>query len=151
MGHVIDDFGTDEKIVITKEKLTKERLPPYNLVGNGLSNRYGSSLDLIDVCVQLNLGEMRLLQYMRNMFNMNCINKEVEPNIIVPAKGEEWSSYLATALKKNYTHMVYMKLIVRISRGKYLLNPYLFMYSKGYSNIAAKWDELISKENKDEQ
>ena len=152
MSYTIDDFAIDERVVITKEKTTKEKMPPYNLVGNGLSNRHGTSLDLIDVCVQLNISELRLLQYLRDEFNRNCINKEVCPNIIVPTKGDEWDAYLKVSLKKNYKHMEYLKLILRLSRGKYMLNPYLFMYSTGYSNTVQMWnDKLDSIIDKDEE
>ena len=149
MSYTIDNFDTEERVVITKEKLVKEKLPPYNLVGNGLANRHGTSLDLIDVCVQLNLSELRLLQYLRNMFNNNCIHKEVTPNIIEPTKGDDWNDYLKVALKKNYKHMEYLKLITRISRGKYMLNPYLFMYSKGYNKTATIWNELLDAKGLD--
>jgi len=140
----------DERIVITKEKIAKEKLPPYNLVGNGLSNRHGTSLDIIDVCVQLNIAELRLLQFFRNEFTYACIRGENKPNEIIPTKCDSWDAYLRVALKKNYLHMEYVRLVVRISRGKYLLNPYLFMYSKGYGVVQEQWDNLIDnlKENR---
>lgn len=134
----------NERIVVTKEKIAKEKLPPYNLVGNGLTNRHGTSLDIIDVCVQLNVGELRLLQFLRNEFNYACIRGESKPNEIVPAKCDGWDDYLRVVLKKNYLHMEYVRLIIRVSRGKYLFNPYLFMYSKGYGVVQEQWDNLVS-------
>lgn len=142
--------GNDEKIVISKEKKIKEKLPPYNLVGNGLSNRHGTSVDIIDICVQLNLGEMRLLQFFRNEFNVACINKETNPNIVMPAKSAEINDYLKTALRKNYDHLEYVGLIIRLKRGTYILNPYLFMYSTGYGVIQKQWHEAAEGIQNDE-
>jgi len=149
MDHLICPLEDGERLVVQKEKTVVEKLPPYNLVGNGLTNRHGTSLDLIDVCVQLNLSELRLLQYLRNIFNSNCINSEAMPNLVEPSKWAEWCDYLKVALKKNYQHLQYVKVIVRLSRGKYLLNPYLFMSSKNYRDTVELWELTFSKLEKD--
>lgn len=145
MDYAISDLALGERLIIHKEQIHQEGLPPYNLVGNGLTNRHGTSLDLVDVCVQLNLGELRLLQYVRNLFNQNCINKEIVPNVVEPNKGIDWCDYLKTVLKKNYSHLEYSRVLIRLTRGKYLLNPYLFMHTKSYSAVRALWDKRINE------
>lgn len=138
-----------EKLEVKVVKDKKSPLPPFNLVGNGLSTRHGTSLDIIDVCVQMNLGELRVLQAFRNEFTYACMRGEEYPNIIVPTKMEEWSDYLSIALKKNYAHLKHLRVIIRVHRGKYILNPYLFMYGTNYGAVQAKWDELAAQIKED--
>lgn len=122
--------------------------PPWNMIGNGMSNRTGSSIDFIDICAELNQAELKLLKFLRNMYNDNIRNKEANSNVVVPAKSGEYSQYLAKALEKNYKHLAYMEVVVRIKRGSYLLNPNLFIPSSNYSMVSAMWDNTI-KGNKD--
>ena len=35
-------------------------MPPWNMVGNGMSNRVGVSMDFIDICAELNQAELSL-------------------------------------------------------------------------------------------
>ena len=122
--------------------------PPWNMVGNGMSNRTGSSIDFIDICAELNQAELRLLKFLRNMYNDNIRNKESNSNVVVPSKSVEYSPYLAKAMEKNYKHLAYMEVVVRIKRGSYLLNPNLFIPSSNYSVINIMWENTI-KGNKD--
>ena len=135
----------NEEIVITKQKKIKEHLPPYNLVGNGLTNKHGTSLDIIDVCARLSHSEIKLLQFFRNEFNYGCIRKEKNPNLITPTKCDDWDDYLKVVLKKMYLHLEHVGLLIRVKRGTYLLNPYLFMFSTGYKQIQEQWDTLAKE------
>ena len=48
----------DEIVEITRKKKNKMPLPPYNIVGNGFTNRHGTSMDIIDLCAKLNTAEI---------------------------------------------------------------------------------------------
>lgn len=122
--------------------------PPWNMIGNGMSNRTGSSIDFIDICAELNQAELRLLKFLRNMYNDNIRNKEANSNIVMPAKSGDYSPYLAKAMEKNYKHLAYMEVVIRIKRGSYLLNPNLFIPSSNYSVVNTMWENL-TKGNKD--
>ena len=117
--------------------------PPWNMIGNGMSNRTGSSIDFIDICAELNQAELKLLKFLRNMYNDNIRNKEANSNVVVPAKSVEYSQYLAKALEKNYKHLAYMEVVVRVKRGSYLLNPNLFIPSSNYSVVSTMWYNII--------
>lgn len=137
--------GINEVIEITRRKKLAEPLPPYNIVGNGFTNRHGTSIDILEVCLQLNLAEMRLLQFLRSAFTMSCIIKEDNPNVIEPTKHEAFDKYLATALMKNYQHLEYLYVMHRIKRGVYMLNPNMFIPSRDYAKINAMWLALGEK------
>lgn len=133
---------SDEVIEIVRKKKYNEPLPPYNIVGNGLTNRHGTSVDILEICLQLNMAEMKLLQFLRTAFTVNSINKEEIPNVVLPSSWEEFDKYLSTALMKNYTHLEYLQVVKRIRRGVYMVNPRILMPSKEYLRIEAMWDNL---------
>ena len=141
------DIGEGELLEITKKTVkVKDPTPPWNMVGNGMSNRTGTSIDFIDICAELNQAELRLLKFFRDVYNENIRNREVNTNQIVPAKEELFSPYLSKALEKNYKHMAFMEIVVRVKRGTYLVNPNLFIPGANYSSINKVWNELIKKE-----
>ena len=109
------------------------------MVGNGLRNRYGESLDIIEVCLQLNQSELRLLQFFRDCYASNIMKKETNPNLVIPLRWEKFTAYLKKALEKQYAHLEYLGVIVRIKRGTYLINPTLFVPQHDYSNINGQW------------
>lgn len=133
---------SDEVIEIVRKKKYNEPLPPYNIVGNGLTNRHGTSVDILEICLQLNMAEMKLLQFLRTAFTVNSINKEEIPNVVLPSSWDEFDKYLSTALMKNYTHLEYLQVVKRIRRGVYMVNPRILMPSKEYLRIEAMWDNL---------
>ena len=136
------EVGVNEVLEITR-RTTKVNnpTPPWNMIGNGMSNRTGSSVDFIDICAELNQAELKLLKFLRDMYNDNIRNKEESSNLIVPSKGAEYSPYLAKALEKNYKHLAYMEVLIRIKRGTYLLNPNLFIPTSNYRGVNALWEE----------
>lgn len=138
-----------EVIELTRKKKQSEPLPPYNIVGNGFTNRHGTSVDVLEVCLQMNLAELRLLQFLRNAFTTNSIKKEEVPNLIEPVKWDQFDKYLATALMKNYTHLEYLQVLLRLKRGMYLLNPTLFIPSHNYLGIQLMWDKATLEKEKD--
>ena len=137
-----------EVIEITTKKKYKEPLPPFSMVGNGMSNRYGISLDIIEVCLELNQSELKLLQFFRDCYASNIMKKEGNPNLVVPLRWEKFTAYLKKALEKQYSHLEYLGVIVRIKRGTYLVNPTLFVPQHDYSSIYGQW---IAAKRKDEK
>lgn len=136
-----------EVIEITRKSKVKEPLPPFNMIGNGFSNRYGTSLDFIEVCLELNQSELRLLQFFRNCYAFNIINQESNTNEITPTRWETYTDYLKKALEKNYKHLVSVRALVRVRRGTYLINPNLFVPLKNFGVANALWISLIDKED----
>ena len=140
------ELAEGELLEVSRKKIVKEPMPPWNMVGNGMENRVGVSMDFIDICAELNQAELKLFKFFRDMYNNNGRHKEKETNIVVPAKSELYTPYLAKALEKNYKHMEYIGIIVRVKRGVYLINPNLLLPASGYSSASALWNRLVTKE-----
>ena len=133
----------DEVIEITRKKKAPEPFPGYTIFGNGKTTRKGGeSMDILDVCEQLNKGEMALMKVFRNQLERNKIVREKNLNIVVPAKIDEWDNRLKIALKKNYAHMFCVGIIRRVKRGTYMLNPRLFIPPFAVEEHIKRWEEL---------
>lgn len=126
-------------ITIQHTRGSKENLPPYTLVGNGHTSSNGTSRDIVEVCMDMNQAELKLLQFMREVMIKQIMNKSTEPSIITPTHYPEYSKYLATAMAKNYEHLEYLEVIRRIKRGTYILNPNLVLPPRHYSAMQNKW------------
>lgn len=137
--------GDNEVLEITRRvNKFSNPTPPWNMIGNGMSNRTGSSVDFIDICAELNQAELKLLKFLRDMYNNNIRNKEENSNLVVPSKDVNYSPYLAKALEKNYRHLAYMEVVIRVKRGTYLLNPNLFIPTSNYRAINTTWEIITS-------
>lgn len=137
------DIGSNEIIVITKEKRTRENFPGFTIYGNGKATRYGGkSMDILDVCEKLNRAEMNLMKMFRDQVEVNKMNDEKNYNLVVPNKIAEWSNYYKVALKKNYPHMECLGVIRRVKRGTYMLNPYLFIPKNRLEYHRTVWEDL---------
>lgn len=137
--------GVNEVLEITRRvNKFSNPTPPWNMIGNGMSNRTGTSVDFIDICAELNQAELKLLKFLRDMYNDNIRNKEENSNLVVPSKDANYSPYLAKALEKNYRHLAYMEVVIRVKRGTYLLNPNLFIPTSNYRAINTTWEIITS-------
>ena len=52
-----------ELLEVSKKKVQREPMPPWNMVGNGMSNRVGASMDFIEICAELNQAELKLFKF----------------------------------------------------------------------------------------
>ncbi|NCB97514.1 MAG: hypothetical protein EOM36_04080 [Bacteroidia bacterium] len=136
-----------ESIEITRRSKAKEPLPSYTMVGNGIATKHGTSLDVLKVCGELNQAEIKLLCFFRDVFAKNAMNKEENPNKIEPLSWVEFDKYLATALKKNYVHMEYIDVVIRVKRGIYMVNPLMFIPSTNFTKILAEWQQYKGKQD----
>ena len=133
--------SSEEKIVVTREKKVKEPYPGYTIFGNGKETKNGGkSMDILDVCKQLNTAEMNLMQFFRDEIEKSKMSGEFNPNVVRVARSECWSEYLKVALKKNYKHMRDMGIVKRMYKGTYLLNPMLFVPVKNVEKIKEEWE-----------
>ena len=139
----LPSIAIDEIVEVTRKKRIREPFPGFTVVGNGKETRHGGkSMDLLDICKQLNTAEMNLLQTMRDAIDKAKMNGEKNVNIVVPSHIDDWSKYLSTALKKNYPHMNCLGIIRRVKRGTYMINPLLFIPTKEMQFHRDEWDKL---------
>ena len=105
-------------------------------------------MDILEICQQLNNGEMELMKFFRNEMEGNKARSELVPNKVVPSDSIEFTPYLKTALKKNFPHMECLGIVKRVKRGHYMLNPSLFLPAKNMAEINKIWLDIDSKEVK---
>lgn len=144
-GIIPEDLTPDaeERIVVTREKRVKEAFPGFTILGNGKETKNGGkSMDILDVCKELNTAEMNLMQFFRDEIEKHKMNGEINPNRVKVANSALWSDYLKIALKKNYPHMKCVGIIKRESRGTYMLNPRLFIPAKHLDIVYKEWDAI---------
>ena len=137
-----------ESVTIERKEVKKDPLPPFTIVGNGFTNRQGvNSLDVLEVCLQMNQAEMKPFQFLRNMFTVNTIEGSTTPSVVEPSRHEEFDKYLSTALMKNYRHLEYLQVVRRIKRGVYIVNPKVLVPSKHYIAMQVLWDSTKELHN----
>jgi hypothetical protein len=132
-----------QTVEVTTKTKKREPYPGFTIFGNGKTTRHGgTSMDILDICKELNLAEMNLMQFFRDYIEQNKARKEKNVNLLKPTSSDEWTSYLKVALKKNYPHMECLGIIKRVKRGTYMINPHLFIppYDMDYHNM--EWDSL---------
>lgn len=132
-----------EVVEIHRKKISKEPFPGFTIFGNGKKTKYGgTSMDILEVCSKLNTAEMKLMQFFRDIIEKQKMCNETNPNKVTPTKWEEFNEYLKVAIKKNYAHMYELGIVKRCKRGQYMLNPRLFIPTKGLVDICNEWDEI---------
>lgn len=142
----LPELRSDEVVEITTKKKKHEAYPGYTILGNGKATRKGGqSMDILNICKELNRAEMNLLQFIRDELEHNKMRKEKNVNLVTPSRSEEWTVYLKTALKKNYPHMECLRIIQRVKRGTYMINPYLFIPPYDVDFHKEVWDKLESE------
>ena len=146
---LIPSDGT-EVIEITRKKKQKEPFPGYTIFGNGKTTRNGGeSMDILDICQQLNTGEMKLMQFFRDEIELGKALSEDNPNKVVPTRCTNWNNYLKIALKKNFAHMECLGVLKRMKRGTYMLNPKLFIPPKSIRELDTIWDSISTSKDKE--
>lgn len=139
----IPALEADETITIEKRKKRKEPYPGYTMWGNGHTTKFGGkSVDVLDILKELGKPEMSLMQFLRDEMKINTTNKVEDINMIEPAISHEFTPYLKSVLKKNYAHMECLGILKRMKRGKYMLNPWLFIPTKDVERMKEIWSSL---------
>lgn len=146
----IADMDSDSTYVITRTKREKDKISaPFTLMGNGLTSKSSgrTSIDVLAVCEEMNKVELALFKYFRNASIANSIRGEHIPNIVKTIGDEDMTPYLKTGIMKTYLHLEELKVVKRMKRGTYLLNPYLVIPSKNSHKAFELWDDLVKEDN----
>lgn len=137
--------GKGKKVEVRVVDETKEKSVSFTMMGNGVKNNVGKSIDVIEVCAELNKGEHRVLKFFRDKYIENCKLGEEFPHIVTPTQCEDFDKRLEIDLKKNFTHMHYLGVFRRVKKGTYMINPNLIISTTNYMKILAKWESLVKE------
>lgn len=133
------------------EKKLHQELDKYRLLGEWFSCDCHAIIDLISTLgynmtvldnrtVSINIAtDVTLLDLMKELSTSEIAlvsasikyAYEVNSNTIRFTDYRLWTKYLADALMKNYKHLEELEILKRISRGVYMINPYLVTVNTG--------------------
>lgn len=70
--------------------------------------------------MKLNSAEANIVKFLLESYKL----KEMVSGIVIePSKCSTYSKYIAKAFEKNYKHLRELQVLVRVQRGKYVVNP----------------------------
>jgi hypothetical protein len=155
---IANNLKPGEKLVTTHQKKKVDKKPSYIIVGNGVATKafpaavtmdafrvfssltkeqQGLFIDLKDIYVQQNLDNY---QKQRTVENPNKIvldkNKDNELHQSIKAR---------MGNRRNCTTLEEKGVLKKIKTGIYMLNPYLFIPSDDFKQIAEIWADLTTR------
>lgn len=153
--HASKVIAPNEELIIRKQK--KARTPPYMILGNGQFNKEHNAdvvIDALEVFKQLGKPQMDIVIYFRDLLLQEQIKASYDKSYNFQANiikistniADRPSDYLKKALSKHYMELEELKVVRRVKRNQYMLNPYLFIPHDDFSAVVYKWDHINKKE-----
>ena len=125
-----------KKIVVQDD--TSHKDIPYYKIGNGKTNRQGTSMNLIQLMADMTKPEqvmMKLLESNLDMWNPNAMN-------CVYIRLQDLSSTEAQYIKRAYPLLESKNLVKRVKRGLYMLNPEAIIPPVNQKETIELWNSL---------
>lgn len=144
-----DEIKPKKGVSYHLRRVVEMEAPPFTMVGNGESNHVGKSVDMVEVCAELNRGELRVLRFLKDQYSINCRALENYPHVVTPTQCDGFTDELATGLRKNYKHMEHVGVLRRVKKGTYMINPSLIISTKHHLQAVTKWDSLKKEDDND--
>lgn len=125
-----------QKLTVSEDIAHKDI--PYYKVGNGKTNKQGTSMNLIKLMTDLSKPEQVMIRLMEerldpwNEFTLNCVRLPVS----------ELSSTEVQYVNKAYKLLEGKNMIKRVKREYYMFNPYLIIPPIKQKEAEALWDSL---------
>lgn len=149
-----------EKYEVGIKENQKEKLPPYILIGSGrfYESTKGVKMDAIDIISRLTKVEVSIIQYFKELLidqdiwnhNNPTSQDRYRANVAeVPTNNLQcMSPYLKKGMSKSYKNLVEFKILIRIKRNKYMINPNFIVPSSNYKEAIEEWNNLIETKTK---
>jgi hypothetical protein len=154
----MSDLKSGEQIVATYQKKKSSKTPPYITVGNGLSTKIFPEEVVVDAfeifselsktqqCLFIDLKNILVAQNMKNYYDKRKVEN---PNIIIlqRSKGNLVHKNIRVKMSQNRNRKVLEKkgVLKQVKPGSYMLNPYVFIPYKDFSEVVKIWEELPFK------
>lgn len=146
-----------DKLVATYQTKKKGSFPPYIVVGNGVVTKEFSAdmvMDAFEVFSELSKAQQRLFIWLKDILvnqNMdNFVNRRTvdNPNLVRldRGKGNEDHLRIRTMMgdNRNGSKLEEKRVLKKVERGVYMLNPYIFIPPDDFAEVARQWEELTS-------
>jgi len=153
IGKNISDLKSNEQLDVIIRKKKKDKTPPYSTIGSGFSTKDFKEdvvVDAFKVIGNLSPQQLEIFLYFRDEvvqkqldeFRTNIAN--TSPNTIVLSKST--LDYKTKELKRllrangNSKKMIELDIIRKVKAGVYMVNPYILIPTKNFSDVASEWN-----------
>ena len=131
-------------VIDTNEEVTVSRRarftnPPYCMVGNGNTNRYGTSLHLIEVLCAFSKAEQ--FAFLKVIETLECLGDSRKKHNVCHVAMHELSSAEQQKFKSGIASLIRKGIVKRSRREYYMVNPHLIL-SKEYTDDMTMWNAI---------
>ena len=161
MSYELDErtnaLKSGEQLVATYYKRKRGSTPPYIIVGNGYSTKAFPPevvMDAFEVFSELSTAQQKLFIWLKDILvsqnlNNHYAKRRVEnPNLVRLDRGKDNEDHLRikTMMGENRNGSVLKEkgVLEKVERGVYMLNPYLFIPSSDFADVAKLWEDLTN-------
>lgn len=127
----------DEEATVSKKK--KYTSPPFSMVGNGNKNRFGTSLNLIELLCEFSKAEQ--FAFWKVIETLKCIGDSRKKHNVCPVFMKDLSSADKQKFKSGITDLINKGIVKRSKKEHYMVNPNLII-SKEYADDMTMWNAL---------
>ena len=145
----------DNKDELTIRKKTRDKTPPYSIIGNGKSTKEFKEdvvIDTIDLISKMNPQQVEIFIYFRNLlleeqlyyYSKNSINDKPNNIIISRSKNDQNALHIKELLRRNNNgkKLIELKAIKKIKAGEYMVNPYMIIPPDNFLKAVEKWNSI---------
>ena len=132
-------FTIDSDEEVTVSRRARFTNPPYCMVGNGNTNRYGTSLHLIEVLCAFSKAEQ--FAFLKVIETLECIGDSRKKHNVCHVAMHELSSAEQQKFKSGIASLIRKGIVKRSRREYYMVNPHLIL-SKEYTDDMTMWNAI---------
>ena len=132
-------FTIDSDEEVTVSRRARFTNPPYCMVGNGNTNRHGTSLHLIEVLCAFSKAEQ--FAFLKVIETLECIGDSRKKHNVCHVAMHELSSAEQQKFKSGIASLIRKGIVKRSRREYYMVNPDLIL-SKEYTDDMTMWNAI---------
>lgn len=132
-------FTIDSDEEVTVSRRARFTNPPYCMVGNGNTNRHGTSLHLIEVLCAFSKAEQ--FAFLKVIETLECLGDSRKKHNVCHVAMHELSSAEQQKFKSGIASLIRKGIVKRSRREYYMVNPHLIL-SKEYTDDMTMWNAI---------
>jgi hypothetical protein len=133
------NLSRDEELVTYRRRRARDAKPPFTIIGNGLSNRNGRSMDTLEILTSLSPGPAKLFVAMVRARDVDT-NQVARRDLI---KGTELNG---RHVDNHLPKLLEVDLVRRLEPGLWMINPMVIMPPNG-TDARQNWSLLAQEES----
>ncbi len=132
-------FTIDSDEEVTVSRRARFTNPPYCMVGNGNTNRHGTSLHLIEALCAFSKAEQ--FAFLKVIETLECLVDSRKKHNVCHVAMHELSSAEQQKFKSGIASLIRKGIVKRSRREYYMVNPHLIL-SKEYTDDMTMWNAI---------